>query len=163
MDTKRDISLPFNYNESLFKTLIIIIVLLILVYIYNRFFKTKVVRMIHKPNIPKLKSRYMERLEILYNKVNDNKIDVRGGYTELSNIVREFVEKVTGLNASSFSKNDAKKLGMDDLGLLMEEYYPPEFAKVGTGDILNSINKSINLIKKFQIKAKDKALNQKKD
>ncbi len=154
MDVERDISLPFNYNETLFKTLIIIIIVLVIVYIFNRFFKTRVVRMIHKPNIPRLKNKYTGKLENLYNKVSNNKIDVRGGYTELSNIVREFIEKATGLKASSFSKNDAKRLGMDDLGLLMEEYYPPEFAQVGTGDILNSINRSINLIRKFQVKAK---------
>ena len=152
MSIERDISLPFNYNETLYKILIIVVIILTAVYVFNRFFKDKVIRIINKPNIPKLKNRYMGRLENLYNKVSNNKADVRGGYTELSNIVREFIEKVTGLKASSFTKNDVKKLGMNELSLLMEEYYPPEFAKVGTGDILNSIRKSIDLIKRFEMR-----------
>ena len=42
---------------------------------------------------------------------------------------------------------------MDDLSLLMEEYYPPEFAQRGTGDILNSIEKSMGVIRKWNQKS----------
>ena len=153
MNIDRDIELPFSYSENLVKGLIIFLIIIVVVFILDKLFRNKIVKIINKPNIPKLKSKYERKLEGLYNKVENNKIDVRNGYIELSNIVREFIEKATGIKASSFSKNEAYKLGMNDLGLLMEECYPPEFAKKGSGDILISIKKSMEVIRKWNQKS----------
>ena len=153
MDINRDIELPFSYSDRLVKILIIIVIVIVLAYVFDKLFRKKIVKMIHKPNVPKLKIKYEKRLENLYNKVQTNRIDVKNGYIELSNIVREFIEKATGIKVSSFSKNEAYKMGMEDLSLLMEECYPPEFAPKGTGDILNSINKSIGVIRKWNQKS----------
>lgn len=153
MNIDRDIELPFSYSDGIVKTLIIIIIIIVLAVIFDKLFRKRIIKFIRKPNIPKLKDRYERKLEHLYSKVETNRIDVKNGYIELSNIVREFIEKATGIKASSFSKNEAYKMGMEDLSLLMEECYPPEFAPKGTGDILKSIEKSVGVIKKWNQKS----------
>ncbi len=153
MNIDRDIELPFSYSENLVKGLIIFLVIIIVAFILDKLFRKKIIKVINKPNVPKLKAKYERKLENLYRKVESNKIDVRNGYIELSNIVREFIEKATGIKASSFSKNDAYKLGMGELSQLMEECYPPEFAKKGSGDIMKSINNSIGIIRKWNQKS----------
>ena len=152
MDINRDIELPFNYSDDIIKNIIIIIISIILIMLFDKFLRPKLVKIINKPSIPRLKNKYLRKLESLYNKVSQNKMDVRSSYATLSNIVREFVEKATGIKASSFSKNDAHRFGMDDLRILMEDYYPPEFAERDTGDILNSIKKSMEVIKEWKEK-----------
>ncbi len=153
MDIERDIELPFTYSTDIIRTLIIIVILIVLVIVFDKLFRAKIIKIIKKPNIPKLKNKYERRLENLYQKASENRIDMRSGYTELSNIIREFIERATGIKVSSFSKNDAHKLGMDDLGLLMEEYYPPEFSKGEKGDILKSITKTMEVIKRWKEKS----------
>ena len=152
MDIERDIELPFSYSEDLVRNLIIIVVIIILAIVFDKLFRKKIINIIRKPNIPKLKLKYAQKLGVLYNDVRGNRIDVRSAYVELSNIIRDFIEKSTGIKASSFSKNEANRLGMDDLSLLMEEYYPPEFAQTGTGDILKSIQKSMEVIQRWKVK-----------
>ena len=153
MNIERDIELPFTYSTGIIKTLIIIVVLIILAIVFDKLFRAKIIKIIKKPNIPKLKNKYERRLEVLYENAKNNRVDMRGGYIELSNIIREFIEKATGIKVSSFSKSDVKKLGMDDLALLMEEYYPPEFSKGEKGDILKSISKTMEVIKRWKEKS----------
>ena len=152
MNIDRDIELPFTYSENIVRNLIIIAIIIVLVIVFDKLFRKKIIRLIYKPNIPKLKEKYIKKLENLYSKVENNRIDVRNGYIELSTLVREFIEKATGIKASSFSKNEAAKLGMSDLSLLMEEYYPAEFAERGSGDILRSINNSLEVVRKWKVK-----------
>ena len=153
MSIDRDIELPFSYSDGVVKVLIIIIIIIVFAIVFDKLFRKKIIKIIYKPNIPKLKVKYEKKLENLYNRVESNRIDVRNGYIELSNVVREFIEKATGIKASSFSKNEAYKMGMEDLSLLMEECYPPEFAPKGTGDILKSIEKSVRIIRKWNQKS----------
>lgn len=153
MNIDRDIELPFSYSEDLVKKLVIIMIIIVVAIIFDKLFRKKIIKMIHKPNVPKLKVKYEKKLLSLYNRVQANRIDVKNGYIELSNIVRDFIEKATGIKVSSFSKNEAYKMGMEDLSLLMEECYPPEFAPKGTGDILKSIEKSIGVIRKWNQKS----------
>lgn len=150
---ERDIELPFEYSDKIIKYLVVVVIIIIVVFIFDRFFKDRIIKIIRKPNIPKLKTKYTKRLMILHNKVQDNKIDIRNAYIELSNIVREFVERTTGIKASSFSKSDADKLGIKDLSILMEEFYPPEFSKQASGNILKSIKKSMEVINKWNQKS----------
>ncbi len=154
MNIDRDIELPFTYSEDIVRNLIIVIVIIIVAIVLDKLFRKKIIMYIRKPNIPKLKVKYEKKLEHLYNRVENNRIDVKNGYIELSNIVREFIERATGIKASSFSKNEAYKMGMEDLSLLMEECYPPEFAPTGTGDILKSIKKSMGVIEKWNQKSR---------
>ena len=153
MDINRDIEPPFTYSGNLVRYLIVIVIIVILILILDKLFGKKIISIVKKSNIPRLKNKYTKKLSVLYSIVQNNKIDIRSGYIELSNIVREFVEKATGIKASSFSKSDAHAIGLDDLGLLMEEYYPPEFAKNETGDILKSIDKSMEVIRRWNMKS----------
>ncbi len=150
MNIQRDIEPPFTYSTDVLKTLIIIVIIVVVILIINKLFRKKIIEIIHKPNIPHLKNKYVKKLEDLGNRIKNNRVNSRNGYLELSNIVREFVEKVTGIKASSFSKDDASKHGMDYLSSLMEEYYPSEFSLEHDGNLLESIDKSIIMIKNWK-------------
>ncbi len=150
MNMQRDIEPPFTYSTDVLKTLIIIVIIVVIVLIIDKLFRKKFIEIIHKPNIPRLKTKYVKKLEDLSNRIKSDRVNLRNGYLELSSIVREFVEKATGIKASSFSKDDASKHGMDNLSSLMEEYYPSEFSFEHDGNLLESIDKSIIMIKNWK-------------
>ena len=104
-----------------------------------------------KLETPVLRSTYIHKLEQLINKVTSNRISNRDAYVELSTTIRDFIEIVSGINVVSLSKKEVKELNIDDLSLLMEEYYPPEFAKYTSGDVINSINRTIEVIKRWNL------------
>ena len=143
---------PFNYSWNLVYILLIIIVILIVVYILIKlspFFSKLFGKFFRKAATPSLKVIYIKRLEKLKALIQNNEIDNRNAYLQLSNTIREFIEKTTGINVLSISKKEAKKLNMKELSLLMEEYYPPEFSKNSKGDILVSIARTIEVIKRW--------------
>ena len=49
-----------------------------------------------------------------------------------------------------YTLNDIKKIKMDNLTKLVEEYYEPEFSKEGNGDIISSIDKTREVIVKWK-------------
>ena len=149
MEIPYELEAPFEYSWGIVKILLIIIILLVGILIYYRFFHQKIKEIMNKPNIPNLKNRYLRKLERLHHDVMQNRVDIRVGYMRLSNIIREFIEKATGLNILSLSKEEAKKMNMKYLSVLMEEYYPPEFAKVSSSDIISSINKTMEVIRRW--------------
>ena len=150
MNIPYELQEPFEYSWDLVKILVVIIVLLVLAYIFillMPLFSNRLKKVFKKTQVPSLKVRYVSKLERLMSLVRENKISNRDAYTELSVIIREFVKKTTGINVLSLSKNEIEKVGMNELSLLMEEYYPPEFAKNDDGDIIKSIEKTIEVIK----------------
>lgn len=152
MKVTRDLEPPFTYSWSTVYILIAILILVILAYVIFRlkpFFYKKFAKAVHNAQIPNLKRIYIHKLEKLKNDVNKGKIENREAYVKLSVIIREFIQKTTGLDILSLSRKEAQKLEMKDLGLLMDEYYPPEFSKYSKGDIINSIERTSEVIKKW--------------
>ena len=152
MEITHDLEAPFTYSWSIVYILITILVIVILAYvifILKPFFYKKFIKVFRKSQIPNLKKVYIHKLEKLRNDVEKGKIENRESFVKLSALIREFIEKTTDLDILSLSKAEAKKLKIKDLGLLMDEYYPPEFAKYSKGDIINSIGRTIEVIKKW--------------
>jgi hypothetical protein len=153
MNIQYELQEPFKYSWGLAKILIVVTIILLVAYIVillsPRFYDKYLSKLFRKSRVPSLKVRYVRKLENLLNMVNSNRIINKEAYTILSLYIREFVKKATGINVLSSSKEEIKKLGMPDLSRLMEEYYPPEFAKYANGNIIGSIERSIEVIKRW--------------
>ena len=152
MNIQHELEEPFRYSWNLVYILLGLIVLLIIGYLlirFSPFFSKLFNKFFRKAIVPGFKSRYLRQLEKLKILVDRNEISNRNAYLKLSSIIRGFIEKSTGINVLSLSKNEVKKLNMNDLSLLMEEYYPPEFAKESKGNILASIERTMEVIKRW--------------
>lgn len=156
MQISVDLQNPFSY--SIWLTIIILIVLLSFVYylvllIIGNINKNKQ-KVIVKPEEPKkslsqIKKQYLEELDILTNKVTQNEISVRKAYQSLSKIIRNFVFEVTGIEVQKLTLAEIKKINIPSLTELIEEYYPPAFSLLTEGNIKNSLNKTGEVIKRW--------------
>jgi hypothetical protein len=149
-----DLEKPFSYSWNLATILIIIIVVLIVSYgliiLIPFFYKKYFNKIVDDIKLPSLKSLYIKKLEKLLHMVKNGRINNKDAYLKLSVLIREFVKKTTGINVLSYSKEEIKEMNVPALSALMEEYYPPEFAKNIDGDIVTSIRKSIEVISKWK-------------
>ena len=154
MNVSYELQEPFTYSWDLARILIVILVVLIISFVlimfaptlYNKFFS----KLFRKTKVPSLKTRYIKKLEKLLYLVNTNSINSKTAYTRLSLYIREFIKKATGINVLSSSKEEIRSLDMPELSELMEEYYPPEFSKNQNGNIIGSIERSIEVIKRWK-------------
>lgn len=150
MSFNKELNLPLSYSWNIITIILEIITILVLMYIFYDYFWKVIKNYIVRPRVPYLKERYIKRLEKLKNDVSENRYDIRDAYYNLSKIIREFIDKSTGINVLNLTKSEIEKIGISDLSLLMEEYYPPEFSKFSDSDIINSIVITIELIKKWE-------------
>lgn len=145
---------PFTYSWKLVIIMLIIILIVIIVVLFKKFLLDKIKIMLKKvyddKKVPSLKARYLRKLERLLMEVEQGKLEIREAYLKLSNIIRDFVEKVTGINVSTMSKKEVEKKDLKSLNILMDEYYPPEFSKYSKGDIINSIKRTMEVIRRWK-------------
>ena len=146
MQINKDLELPFEYSWNLVKFLLAFVILIIVGLIIYKFLQDKIKRISQRITLPYVKSWYIRKLQNLLLAVTNNKIELREAYLQLSNIIRNFIAKATGINVLNLSKKEIAALRMDNLSTLMEEYYPPEFSKYSTGDIISSIRKAMDVI-----------------
>ena len=97
----------------------------------------------------RIKNQYIAKVGALLTSYNQNRIDKRDGYQQLSALIREFVHEVTGINVENFTIKEVRAFGIKKLDVLMEEYYVPEFAedeKAKDKDFVQSCNKAVGVI-----------------
>lgn len=143
---------PFSYSYLGVIGLVILIVslfayLLIKIYKINSKVKTHITK---GDYLEFLKSNYIKELEDLAKKFNDKKISERRAYNKLSSSIRSFVFEVTSIDVLKCTLSDIRKLKIDNLTELVEEYYEPEFSKEGKGNIVSSIEKTKGVILKWK-------------
>ena len=100
--------------------------------------------------IYRVKTQYIGRVQSLLGNYDQNRIEKREAYQQLSAIIREFVHEVTGINVENFTIKEVKAFGIKKLDVLMEEYYVPEFAedeKAQDKDFTQSCNRAMGVIK----------------
>ena len=102
--------------------------------------------------IPSLNREYLHHLENLLNEVKDDEIDNREAYQKMSVIIREFIAKSTKINVLNLTKDEINKLNIRDLSSLMDEYYQNEFSRNAKGNIIESINKTMEVIRTWNWK-----------
>lgn len=144
---------PFSY--SIIPIVFIFIVLLSLtVYLVvtrKKSPKTKKVKVILTPNsnINNIKEKYLKEITKVENNLENNLISNRKAYQELSMLIRTFVYEVTNINVQSYTLSDIKVLNIQPLYELLKEYYHPEFAFDSQSDIKASLNKTREVIVKW--------------
>ncbi len=149
MQVPNDIYGPFTYSWNLVKILVILAIFIVIYYLFDKFFRDKFVKSLNKIKIPSLRAFYLRRLQFLLMEVTNNRIELREAYMKLSGIIRSFIKLVSDVNVLSMSKSEVHKLGNPAISSLMEEYYPPEFSKYSKGDIIGSINRTIDVLSKW--------------
>ena len=100
-------------------------------------------------NLNAIKNNYLQKINVLTNKVNSGKITNRKAYQTLSNIIRNFIYETTNIRVQNYTLKEIENLNMPILYELIKEYYNPEFSKNIKGNILSSIEKTEKVIHKW--------------
>jgi len=138
--------------------LIITLAFIIAITIYLIYSRKKVKKTIKKvktiperniKNIPVIKNKYLDQLDSIEYKYNNNLIELRKAYQLISESIRMFVFEITDITTQNYSLSEIEKLSIPHLYELIKEYYEPEFASKSVGDFQDSINKSRRVINEW--------------
>lgn len=102
-----------------------------------------------KYDVNSIKRKYIAELDQISVKLANGMIETRQAYLDISDCIRRFVHKVTGINAQTCTLEDIKKMDMPKLEVLMTEYYAPEFAYNSVADANESIMKTKRAIEEW--------------
>ena len=151
------VELQGQYSYSVIPLIIlgaaIILILVLLLAIWraqaygNKPVKKKV--RVRVKNIFQIKTQYLAKLDKLSKKVFNNELSMRKAYQALSKLVRKFAYEATGIRTDSYSLQEIKEMGRTELVELVEQFYEPEFAAKSEGNIENAIEKSKEVISKW--------------
>lgn len=103
----------------------------------------------YKPVPLSVKQTYVRKLKQIDKDYKSNVIDSRNGYQLLSALIRQFLLEYKGIDVSTKTLAEIRKLGIKDLERLMEEYYEPEFSEESTRHLEYSIEKTIEAIEEW--------------
>ena len=103
-----------------------------------------------KVEIATIKSNYLDKINNLIEKINNNSIESREAYQELSLLIRNFVYEVTGIEVQNCTLEDINKMNLPILYELVKDYYSPEFEYRSIGDINASTIRTKEVIEKWQ-------------
>lgn len=99
-----------------------------------------------KPDLAKLKAEYIDKLNKIEMKYNEDTTKIRPAYEGMSKVVREFVYKATGTEVDKFTLAEISRTEFAGLTKLVGEYYQPEFDKISEGDVKASLEKTRRLV-----------------
>lgn len=80
------------------------------------------------PPAPDLRTQHLARIDAIDRAVRSGELPLREGHQRLSEVVREYVERVTSLPATTMSLADLRLRAPRPLVVIIEAVYPPEFA-----------------------------------
>lgn len=144
---------PFVFEIILLVILIIFILVMTIYLILKKNKKSKkeeiVIKEINLKERKRAKQKYLKQLDKLGKEVEEGKINSRKAYQKLSAIIRYFVYETTNIKVQNYTLKEIKELNMKELYELIEEYYKPEFAKHFLGNIKLSIDKTREVIEKW--------------
>lgn len=99
-----------------------------------------------KPDLARLKAEYMEKINKIEIKYNEDTTKIRPAYEGMSKVVREFVYKATGTEVDKFTLAEISRTEYKGLATLIGEYYQPEFDQISEGDVKASLEKTRRLV-----------------
>ena len=99
-----------------------------------------------KPDLSKLKAEYIDKLNKIEIKYNEDTTKIRPAYEGMSKVVREFVYKATGTEVDKFTLAEISRTAFAGLTKLVGEYYQPEFDKISEGDVRASLERTRRLV-----------------
>ena len=157
MQTSINLQEPFTYSViPLMISICLSIIFIILIYLNKLAKKTKIENVEVKEipeknikNIPVIKGKYLNQLDSIEYKYENQMIELRKAYQLISEAIRLFVFEITDITTQNYSLTEIKKLNIPILYNLIEEYYQPEFASKPIGDFKSSINKARRVINEW--------------
>lgn len=142
MSTNVSLQDPFSYSLTILLILLALVLLPAFVFLIKSLIsllKTKKPKP-KKKDIPvenktkdinELRFKYLAMIADTENIYAKKQISPRQAYLKLSQIVREFVHDVTGVNTQNLTLAEIKALSMPTLYSLIDSFYRPEFAEEG--------------------------------
>lgn len=158
MQTSVNLQEPFTYSVIPLIATIVLVVAMTCYLIYSKRAKQKIkieqekVKAIPEKNIkniPVIKGKYLNQLDSIEYKYENQMIELRKAYQLISEAIRLFVFEITDITTQNYSLAEIKKLNIPRLYELIEEYYEPEFASKSIGDFNSSINKARRVINEW--------------
>ncbi len=146
------VNLKDFFHYSYLPILIFFILTLFLIGLYFLLFrkkKPKVIKKAEAKNIPLIKEKYLLKLDQLILQLNQQRISNRHAYQSLSNIIRNFVYEMINIQVQNYTLQEIERLQIPILTELVREYYEPEFSKISRGNILSSIEKTKEVIRRW--------------
>lgn len=104
---------------------------------------------VYKPVPLSVKQQYVRKLKKIDADYKKGSVDLRNGYQLLSAIIRQFVLEYKGIDVSTKTLAEIRRMDIPDLERLMEEYYEPEFSADSTRHLEYSLEKTIEAIEKW--------------
>lgn len=149
MVTSVDLQDPMSYYLFWLILALVAVAVVIFVQVFFRIYlkdilrkkknrKPKIKKVSKKP-LPVLKWEYLQKMEYLERRVFSGGVSMRGGYQDLSGLIRDFVHDATGIKVQNYSLREIQKVGIPGLTALVQEYYEPEFARQSMADIRASM------------------------
>lgn len=97
-------------------------------------------------------SNCLKRLEEIKKNLLVNEDTIRESYTKIQMVIYDFVKSNTKVDISNLSKDEIIRLGIGDLNLLMENLYSINFNNISNLEIIEKIDKMMEVIKKWKWK-----------
>ncbi len=148
-ELKTDLRPMFSYSFlPIVVTFIICLILFFLIYIPK---KKKPLQIIKPPvdDLEKIKKKYLRELNELLNNFNNKTFNNRLSYQKLSKIIRNFIYEVTNIKVINYTLEDIEKLNIPCLAKLIKDFYNPEFSIISEGDLKKAIEKTKEVILKW--------------
>ncbi len=96
-----------------------------------------------------IKRKYIGLLNELLGKVNTSLVDNKSAYQELSVYTRDFIKEVSGLDVTTSTLADIKKMNIPVIARIIDEYYEPEFAVETDDDARTAILNAKRIIEQW--------------
>ena len=106
----------------------------------------KVERVIVKVDLAQVRAEYLAKIDDLIRDFKGGKLNNRQSYQRLSQLIRQFIFKVTDIKVQNYTLNEIRALKIDSLTELVAEYYSPEFAPDSHGNFMVSVAKTRKVI-----------------
>ena len=116
--------------------------------------RKRTITAVNKPsppvNMPALKIKYIELLNVLEKEFNEKKISARLSHQKISQIVRFFTFEASGVPTHVMSLSDLKETKLTKLTNVIGALYPPEFEQaIYTDDTLSMIAAAKGVIEQW--------------
>lgn len=150
LSSKIELEDLFTYSTTPIIIGIILIIILVLIILYKK--KNKVINIdnnVKLNNKIDIKDSYLKILDTLLDDIKNGRIQNRKAYQRLSKIIRNFIYEMTNIKVQNCTLEDISKKDMPVLYELVKEYYDPEFANISKGNIISSIEKTREVIKRW--------------
>jgi hypothetical protein len=97
----------------------------------------------------RLKAKYLQLIEELYQRYQRKEITLRELHIELSMLVRSFVQEASFFPAPFLTLSDLRNSSFPKLAQLIATYYPAEFAAIENGDAASSVQAAKGLVQQW--------------